>query len=82
MMEKIRSCRDCANFEDVNGIPVCAKHHSPRVACDGFRSRLDESNKTQQNNLMKTAILDTLTSTSTQSPIPVYVINIARRKKW
>jgi hypothetical protein len=77
-----RFCVDCANFEDVNGIPICAKHHSPGVACDGFKSRLEESKKTQQNNLMKTAILEYTDTNFNPKPIPVYVINIARRIKW
>jgi hypothetical protein len=81
-MGKIRSCRDCANFEDVNDIPVCAKHHSPGVACDGFKSRLEESKKTQQNNLMKTAILEYTDMNFNPKPIPVYVIDIARTIKW
>jgi hypothetical protein len=77
-----RFCVECANFEEVNGIPICAKHHSPGVACDGFKSRLEESKNTQQNNLIKTAILEYADTNFNPKPIPAYLINIARRIKW
>ena len=32
-------CVNCANFENVNGIPICAKDHSPGVACGAFRNK-------------------------------------------
>ena len=77
-----RFCVECANFEEVNGIPICEKLHSPGVACDGFKSKLEETKKTQQNNLVKTAILEYTVTNFNPKPIPVYVINIARRIKW
>ncbi len=77
-----RFCIDCANFEEVNGISICAKHHSPGVSCDGFKNRVEESQSTQQRNLMRTAILEYTDAKFNTLPIPVYVISVARKMKW
>jgi hypothetical protein len=34
-----RFCIKCANFENVEGIPICAKDHRPGIACGAFRNR-------------------------------------------
>lgn len=39
MMEKIRSCRDCANFEDrrdIDRVAICALNNGPYVCCEEF----------------------------------------------
>jgi hypothetical protein len=44
-MEKIKSCRDCANFEDrrdIDKVAICALHSGPHVCCEEFKPR-DES---------------------------------------
>jgi len=51
MMQKIRSCRDCANFEDrrdIEGVVICALHHGPYACCEEFKPK-DESKNA--NNL-------------------------------
>jgi hypothetical protein len=38
----IRSCRDCANFEDrrdIDGVAICALHSGPYVCCEEFEPR-------------------------------------------
>jgi hypothetical protein len=35
-----RFCLKCANFENVEGIPICAKDHRPGIACGAFRARV------------------------------------------
>jgi len=77
-----RFCAECANFEDVNGIPICAKIHTPGVACGGFQSRLEKSNATQQNNIMKTALLEYTVKHFNPKPIPAFVIDLAKKIKW
>jgi hypothetical protein len=77
-----RFCAECANFEDINGIQVCAKIHTPGIACDGFKSRLKESSTIQQNNLMKTTLLEYTITHYNPKPTPAFVINIARKMKW
>jgi len=81
-VEKIKSCRDCANFEDVYSIPVCARIHTPGIACDGFRSRLRESSTIQQENLVKTALLEYKIANEDPKPVPPLVINLARKMVW
>jgi hypothetical protein len=34
-----RFCVNCANFEEVEGICICARDHRPGVACGGFNRR-------------------------------------------
>jgi len=77
-----RFCVECVNFEDVNGIPICAKLHSPGVACGGFKSKLKESNGKQQSNLMKTAILAYAVTHFNPTPMPAFVIDIAKKMQW
>lgn len=81
-MEKIKSCRDCANFEDIYGVPVCARIHTPGIACDGFRGRLKESSTIQQENLMKTDLLEYIIANEDPKPMPALVINLARKMEW
>jgi hypothetical protein len=76
-----RLCVECANFEDINGIPVCARIHSPGIACGGFKSRLRESSTIQQDNLMKTALVEYIIKNGPK-PIPPLAINIARKMEW
>jgi hypothetical protein len=77
-----RLCVECANFEDVYGIPVCARIHTPGIACDGFRSRLKESSTIQQENLVKTALLEYIIANEDPKLIPALVINLARKMEW
>jgi hypothetical protein len=35
-----RFCINCTNFDDVKGIPVCAKDNRPGVACGSFRNKI------------------------------------------
>jgi len=77
-----RFCVECTNFEDVNGIPLCAKIHTHGVACDGFKSRSEKVNEIQQNNRMKTALLEYAYTHSNPQPVPVFVMEIARKIKW
>jgi hypothetical protein len=81
-VEKIESCRDCANFEDVYGIPVCTRIHTPGIACDGSRSRLKESSTIQQENEVKTALLEYIIANEDPKPVPALVINLARKMEW
>jgi hypothetical protein len=37
-----RFCVNCANFEEVDGVPLCARHHRPGVACSGFSSKIEQ----------------------------------------
>jgi hypothetical protein len=37
-----RFCLNCANFDEVNGIPVCARDHRPGRACGAFRRKEEE----------------------------------------
>lgn len=34
-----RFCLNCANYEEIGKIPVCAKDHRPGTACFSFRSK-------------------------------------------
>jgi len=77
-----RFCVECVNFEDVKGIPICAKIHTPGVACGGFQSRLEKSNATQQNNIMKTALLEYTVTHFNPEPIPAFIIDLAKKIKW
>ncbi len=46
-MEKIRSCRDCANFEDrrdIDRVAICALHNGPHVCCEEFKPVDEEKN--------------------------------------
>ena len=39
---EIRSCRDCANFEDrrdIEGVAICAFHNGPFVCCAEFKPK-------------------------------------------
>ena len=77
-----RLCVECTNFEDIYGVPVCARIHTPGIACDGFRSRLKESSTIQQENLMKTALLEYTITNEDPKPISALVINLARKMEW
>ncbi len=68
---------------EISGIPFCARHHAPGVACDGFRSKLEKSRLTQRENIAKTALLDyALAHYSASESISPFVMEIARKMKW
>ena len=75
-------CIECANFIEIGGISLCARLHAAGVACDGFRSKLDQSKLTQQENIVKTAMIEYALAHSDSEPLPVFVMEIARRIKW
>jgi hypothetical protein len=37
-----RFCVNCANFEEVDGVPLCARHHRPGIACSGFSGKIEQ----------------------------------------
>jgi hypothetical protein len=41
-----RFCVNRANFEEVEGICICAKEHMSRIACGGFNSRIEMAEAT------------------------------------
>ena len=77
-----RFCVECANFEDVNGIPVCAKLHAASMACDGAQSKLEKVRWIRQSNLAKTVLLEYIDTHSNLEPIPVFLMKIAEKLKW
>ena len=77
-----RFCIECANFGEINGIPFCARHHAPGVACGGFRSQLEKSKLTQQDNIVKAALLEYTLVHFNSEPLSPLVIEIARKIKW
>jgi hypothetical protein len=36
-----RFCVNCANFEEIDGVSICARDHRPGIACGGFNRRED-----------------------------------------
>jgi hypothetical protein len=77
-----RFCSECANFEDIHGISVCARIHSPGIACGGFRSKLLESSTIQQDNLMKTTLLEYMIKENNPESMPASLLKIAKKMEW
>jgi len=38
----LRFCIECRNFEEIDGVPICAKGHYPKVSCPEFQDRFEE----------------------------------------
>ena len=38
-----RFCLNCANYDEIGRVPVCAKDHRPGRACGAFRSRIENN---------------------------------------
>jgi hypothetical protein len=36
-----RFCLNCANYDEIGEVPVCARDHRPGRACGAFRSRIE-----------------------------------------
>ena len=32
-------CVNCVNFEEIDGVPICARDHRPGRACGGFNDK-------------------------------------------
>ena len=78
-----RFCVECANFEFVNEIPICAKSHTPNVACVGFSSRFEKLNGIRWDNHAKTALLiHVANGHNNAKDVPDYLIKIGRKIKW
>jgi hypothetical protein len=41
-----RFCLNCANYDEVGRVPVCARDHRPGRACGAFRSRIERAHAT------------------------------------
>lgn len=43
---------ECVNFQKIEGIPVCAKGHNPRIACESSVERFEKlkKNKAEQSS--------------------------------
>ena len=38
----LRFCIECKNFEEIDGVALCAKGHHPRISCPEFQDRFEE----------------------------------------
>jgi hypothetical protein len=37
-----RFCLNCANYDEIEGVPVCARDHRPGRACGAFKSKTEK----------------------------------------
>jgi hypothetical protein len=42
---------NCTNFEDSDGIPICARHHRPGIACGGFNDKKENGKSSDKDRL-------------------------------
>jgi len=76
-------CVECANFEFINEVPICAKNHMPTVSCAGFSSRFEKLNGIRWDNHAKTALLiHAANGHSDAKIIPDDLIKISRKIRW
>jgi hypothetical protein len=37
-----RFCLNCANYDEIEGVPVCTRDHRPGRACGAFKSKTEK----------------------------------------
>ncbi len=78
-----RFCAECVNFQEIEGISVCAKGHNPRITCESFVERFEKLKEIKQNNQAKTALLAYIIANNEANPeIPAFLIEIGLKIKW
>lgn len=78
-----RFCSECANFEEVDRTSVCARNHTPGVACGQFINRFERLHVIRQNSQMRVALVaHAINSHSNQQIMPETLIEIGRKIRW
>jgi len=77
-----RFCIACINFEEIGGVPVCARGHFPEATCESYVSRFNKLRTEQQDHLMKTAILACALNEKENNQYLPLLVEVARKIRW